>query len=78
MDIDYRMLRFHNISNISSVDNGVKSKHKQLATGFLSLQTMSDHDRAKDKAARLLRKQGSVSSLSSSDVLHVNRQYKHG
>ncbi|KAL4236579.1 Tctex1 domain-containing protein 1 [Mactra antiquata] len=40
---------------------------------------MSDHDKARDKAARLLKKQGSVSSLASSDVFkHDNRHYKHG
>lgn len=37
---------------------------------------MTDHDKAVDKAARLLKKQGSVSSLASSDVRQ--EKHKHG
>ncbi|GFO03264.1 TCTEX1 domain-containing 1 [Plakobranchus ocellatus] len=38
----------------------------------------SDHDKARDKAARLLKKQGSMSSLSSSDVAKHDRSHKVG
>ena len=39
---------------------------------------MGDHDKARDKAARLLKKQGSMSSLASTDIRHDNRHHKHG
>ncbi|XP_053394089.1 dynein light chain Tctex-type 5-B-like [Mercenaria mercenaria] len=39
---------------------------------------MGDHDKARDKAARLLKKQGSMSSLASIDIRHDNRHHKHG
>ncbi|XP_052774060.1 dynein light chain Tctex-type 5-B-like [Mya arenaria] len=38
---------------------------------------MSDHDRARDKAARLLKKQGSMSSLNSSDI-RQEKHHRHG
>lgn len=40
---------------------------------------MGDHDKAREKAARLLKKQGSMSSLASTDIRHdINRHHKHG
>ena len=39
---------------------------------------MGDHDKARDKAARLLKKQGSMSSLASSDIRQDGKHHRPG
>ena len=39
---------------------------------------MSDRDIARDKAARLLKKQGSISSVTSSEAIRLERAHKVG